>query len=313
MTALQEKAVTLGSFVCRFLTSNHFLGMVLNMSDIRPRVSPPPPRPLRPPRSPSGQRPIAAPKSQLSAIIITVLVTSIIVVAIGAVVLSYYGTERVATEVSPFVDGARERITENIVPPSTTSEQTEADRIMAAVARSQGSSVLIYRAGASTSTEPVLVARGLIFSTAGLVVTDSSVFQASNEYVVQVPGVRDRLPVIRTATTSNPSLIVLTIAHNTTLIPLFTQNLPVPNDLVVSITGEATERIATGIVTESSSNRLSTNLVGTFIPGSILVNTESQVIGIATVDAQTGTNPAFTPLTRSLINELKETGDSLLQ
>lgn len=238
-------------------------------------------------------------------ILITAVFTFVLTAVVGAVLLSHYGVEKVAEEVSPFVENAQRRVTEGVVPPSEKKEPaTEADLIMEAVASTQGASVLIYRVEEGDAEE-TFVARGLLVSTDGLIVTDLEALSKNATYTVAVPGVKERLVVEKRAL-YDEALAVLAVSHTTTLLPKFTDTGLENEQLVVAITGDKNQRIATGIVTESLEESVRTNLVGTITPGSVLVSKEGYAVGVSTVHAQGGGQASFTPLTTESIRAIKD-------
>lgn len=243
-------------------------------------------------------------RGQTLVIVLTALVTFVVTAVLGAILLSYYGVEKVAKEVSPFVENAQKKVTEGVVPPSERKEPvTEADLIMEAVASTQGSSVLIYRTDAGVAEE-TFVARGLLVSTDGLIVTDMEALSKNATYTVAVPGVKDRLVVLDSAPYGE-ALTVLSVTYSTTLLPKFSDAVVDTEQLVVAITGDKNQRIATGIVTERLEGSVRTNLVGTITPGSVLVSKEGYVVGVSTVHAQGGGQASFTPLTIENIRDIK--------
>ncbi len=242
-------------------------------------------------------------KASTLALIVTSIVSIIITLGIVAIVLSYYGTEKVATEVSPFVEQTRNRLTEGVIPPNLKEEpKTEADEIMDAVASNQGGSVLIYSAN---PTKSEFLGRGILISSTGQIITDSSILDtdnASTTYTVTVPGTKDTF----TATLVNyrDNLGLLKIDISTTQIAKFGQNMPVANDLVVAVTGDEKMRIGTGIVTKMSPSTITTNIFGTIAPGSILVSKSGFTIGLSTTKNQKAGEANFTILTKSIIGTL---------
>jgi hypothetical protein len=233
--------------------------------------------------------------------LVTVIITVLATLAVVAVVLTIFGTERVAQEVSPFVESAKERVVENVVPPSQQEEpKTEADIIMEAVAANQGNSVLIYE---QSATGEEFVARGIMISTDGRIVTDEAVIHASSSYVVAVPGTRGRLAAAQLAVVDG--LAVLDIPITTTLVASFTNTTPSGQELVVAITGTEEMSIATGIITDTAtSGVLDTNIYGVTVPGSSLVAKNGRIYGIATVATQDDIEASFQHLTQDKITEI---------
>ena len=238
-------------------------------------------------------------------ILLTAVVTFLLTVLLGGGFLYYYyGIERFARDVSPFIDTARDKVTEAVAPATQTVPKTEADKIMDAVAGTQGASALIFK---TVAGEETFVARGLLVSTDGLILTDSETIIKGVPYTVRVPGVRDYFPVTH-VTELSEALTLLKIEHTTTLVPRFTDNSVLPESLVVAITGDETQQIATGIVTVADEVRgvIRTNLFGTMAPGSVLVTVDGFAVGISTVAAQGEGQASFTPLTRSYINDVRQ-------
>jgi hypothetical protein len=241
--------------------------------------------------------------SGLGTVILTAFMSVIVTLAVVSVLLTYFGTERVAEEVSPFVEQTAERVTEGIVPPTERAEpKTEADLIMEAVASTQGSSVLIYRTTA-TGTE-TFVGRGLLVTPDGMVLTDTAIIRENATHTIAIPGVRDALTVT-SARVLDDSLTLLTIPHTTTQVPRFTDAPPATGALVVTVTGENDVRIGTGIVTELTSPAIRTNIYGTVSPGSLLVTKEGTVVGLSTVSVQGGGQNSFHELTAEFVRSLR--------
>jgi hypothetical protein len=242
---------------------------------------------------------------KVSVVVLTALITCVLTVGAGAYAIVYFGKERVVEEVSPFIENAQRRVTEGVVPPSERKEPaTEADLIMEAVASTQGASVLIYRVGEGVAEE-TFVARGLLVSTDGIIVTDMEALSKNATYTVAVPGVKERLVVEKRALYGE-ALAVLSVTYASTLLPKFTDTGLENEQLVVAITGDKNQRIATGIVTESLEESVRTNLVGTITPGSVLVSKEGYTVGVSTVHAQGGGQASFTPLTTESIRAIKD-------
>jgi len=242
-------------------------------------------------------------KVSVGTIIITALISILLTLGIVAIVLSQYGIEQVATEVSPFVDNAKNRLTEGVVPPDLRKEpQTEADQIMDGVAINQGSSVLIY------SEADEFLGRGVIVTSNGYIITDASLINASSTYTVTVPGTKDGF------TTSfikfDGKIAVLKIEHSTTLVAMFGNNLPSVNDLVVAISGGEKMSIGTGIITSLTTNDITTNIYGSVTPGTLLVAKTGFALGISLTGNQKPNEPSFKLLTKTDIDRLVESGDT---
>ncbi len=238
-------------------------------------------------------------QSSIGTIIITSIFSIILTLIIGAVIISKYGVETVAQEVSPFVDSTLNRVTEGLVPPAEKTEpETEADVIMNSVAQNQGSSVLIY---ASSTPTAEFLGRGILVSSNGFVITDAGLLDsASSTYSISVPGTKDRF--VATVSKVENGLAVLKITISTSLVASFGETIPSPNELVAAIAGDAKMSIGTGIVTKVTSNTISTNIYGTMAPGSALVSKSGAVIGISTIANQKAGEANFRLLTKSDIS-----------
>lgn len=245
-------------------------------------------------------------KSSVGAIILTSIVSILITLGVVAIVLSYYGTTEVATEVSPFVDSARNRLVEGVIPPSERTEpETEADQIMDGVAINQGSSVLIYD---GNTADAQLLGRGILVASNGYIITDAQIINASSSYSVAVPGTKDRFEASIEKIETNLALIK--IPHTTTLVSTIGSNIPLVNDLVVAITGNEKMSIGTGIVTDVADNTIETNIYGTILPGSVLVAKSGFAVGISLSGNQKPNEPSFRLLTKSDFNRLMDSGDT---
>lgn len=234
------------------------------------------------------------------ALMITSIVSILLTLVVVVIVISQYGVEKVATEVSPFVESAQNRVMEGVVPPSQKVEpETEADIIMDSVAQNQGSSVLIYQ-GATTTEE--FLGRGILVTSNGFIVTDANLIKASTTYSVAVPGTKERL--VATVVKTEDGLAVLKITISTTLVASFGNNFPVSNDLVVAITGDEKMSIGTGIVTKTTIESIVTNIYGNITPGSPLVAKNGNVIGISITGQQKAGEAIFKTLTKDDITSL---------
>jgi hypothetical protein len=234
------------------------------------------------------------------ALIITSIVSILLTLGVVGIIISKYGVEKVATEVSPFVENTLETVlpAQEVVEP-----ETEADVIMDSVAQNQGSSVLIYEGSE-------FLGRGIMVSSNGFVVTDASLIKASTSYSVAVPGTKERLAA--TIFRTEDGLAVLKITISTTLVASFGNNFPVSNDLVVAITGDEKMSIGTGIVTKTTIESIVTNIYGNITPGSPLVAKNGNVIGISLVGEQKAGEAIFKTLTKDDIYSLTKPVDGNL-
>lgn len=234
--------------------------------------------------------------STLGTVIITSIVAITVTVAIGSVIISQYGRETVAKEVSPFVETAK-----NLVATSTTPKEpaTEGEVIMDGVAKNQASSVLIYKDG---STEPEFLGRGILVSSNGYIITDASIINASSTYSIAIAGTKER--ATSTVVKIEDELAVLKISISTSLVSAFGLNIPAENDVVVAVTGDAKMRIGTGIVTNVADKTITTNIYGNIVPGSVLVAKSGFAVGISTASNQKAGEPNFRLLTKSDISRL---------
>lgn len=235
-------------------------------------------------------------RASAGAIILTSVISILVTLAVVAIIIVQYGVEEVATEVSPFVESTVEAVlpVAEVVEPAT-----EADEIMDSVAKTQGSSVLLYQNG---TAEGEFLGRGIVVSSTGFILTDANLVKASSTYSVVVPGTKERYEatVVKVA----DGLAVLKITISTTLVASFGNNFPVANDLVVAITGDAKMRIGTGIVTKTTAESIVTNIYGTITPGSPLVAKSGNVIGISLIGEQAAGEAHFKMLTRNDISSL---------
>lgn len=227
--------------------------------------------------------------NNIATIITTAVISVLATLIVVAILLTTFGVERVANDVSPFVNSATERLTEGIIPPAEREEpKTDADLILDAVASNRGSSVLIYK---TTATEENFVARGLLSTTDGIVLTDDAVIQPGVEYVISVPGTRDPFQASQLSTVDDVAILKIDI--NTTLVAEFTDFVPTTESLVVALNGDEALQIATGIITGVREDALITNIVGAMTPGTPLVAKDGSVIGLSTVGAQDSTDTTF--------------------
>lgn len=243
--------------------------------------------------------------------VLTVLVTGVfsILLTLGvvAVIIAQYGVVEVAQEVSPFVETARNRVTQGIVPPSERVEpKTEADAIMDSVAQNQGSSVLIYKSG-STSTPEEYVGRGIVVTSNGYVVTDAGLLSASSTYRVAVPGTKEKFDA--TVVRTDDGIALLKITVSTTLVARLMDETPVVNDLVVAISGDAKMQIGTGIVTKVDEREIVTNIYGTMTPGASLASKDGYTVGMSTIGNQKVGEASFRVLTKAYVDSMTASVD----
>jgi hypothetical protein len=241
------------------------------------------------------------------AIVLTIVLTAVLTLGAVFFVLTSLGKQEVVNEVSPFVETAKDKITEVVVPDVKKPDEpkTEADQIMDAVAQNQGSSVLIFKADGGTGK---FIARGLVLTSDGYLLTDKNSVSGTGVYSVVVPGMKDRLVAQKIA--EKDSLALLKIDLNTSLLGTFSDDVPTLKDLVVAVTGNEKMSIATGIVTtiDTTTGVIGTNLVGAIAPGSLLVSKNGSIVGLSTVSVQRGSEASFVLLTKSIIDGLLTLG-----
>jgi hypothetical protein len=236
---------------------------------------------------------------------LTAIIAVVATLVVVALLISYFGTTRVAEEVSPFVEKAQDRITEGVVPPSERTEpKNEADHIMDAVAANQGSAVLIYKTAPLSSapnTPDTFIGRGIMVSANGIVITDSSILEsglASStalnmdgvRYMVAIPGTEKPYDATLTTTTQD-GVAVLTTGANTSFVASFGTTTPQLKELVVAVSGNESARIGTGIVTGVSADTIQTNIAGTMVPGTPLLAQDKRVVGMTMVSTSKSGNP----------------------
>lgn len=236
-----------------------------------------------------------------STVIITAVISVLATLVVVALVLVQFGTEKVADEVSPFVETAKTNLAESLLPPTERTEpKTEADLILEAISRNQGSSVLIYKKAVS---EDNFVARGLLITTDGVIITDEAALQAGVDYVVAIAGKREVLPANRLF--EQDGLAVLKTDITTTQVARFSNDLLTTESLVAAINGTDKAQIATGIINAPvSADRVTTNIVGTMVPGAPVVSKAGFVIGIATAESYESAGNTFRLLTKDYIDSL---------
>ncbi len=235
----------------------------------------------------------------------TILVSSLLSIAVTLCIVAFaliqYGVEPVAKEVSPFVEEARKAI---VSEENTAGPKSEADTIMDAVAKNQGSSVLIY---ANDAPDAEFLGRGIVVSTNGTLITDAhiiapDVVSASSTYSVSIPGTKERLTA--TVLKVENKLAVLKVTLSTSLVATFTNDAPLVGDLVAGIHGNEKMSIGTGIITNVQSTTVVTNIYGTMTPGSALVSKNGAVLGVAVTGEQKLGEAVFTRLTKDSITSL---------
>lgn len=245
-------------------------------------------------------------KGTVSTTILVVIISVLVTLVIVAVVLSIVGVERAAKDVSPLVERAQDRLTDGMVPESKRADEpkTDADRIMEAVSANRGATVMIHRLG----DDGAFVARGIVIGSDGRIISDAGAVKQGTEYVVSVPGRRERVPA--TCVREHDGIALINADFSTSLVARIVEDTPEAQRLVVSLTGDERMRIATGIVTGSDAaiGVISTNILGVIAPGSPLVDKDGSVVGISTIAVQGGEQAAFRLLNRTMVDELSMNG-----
>jgi hypothetical protein len=239
-------------------------------------------------------------KSQI--VLLTLLVSFVTSIATGIVTVSLMG--QAPPSVSQSVNRIIERTVEKVVPGGQaaaviTREKTvvlkESDLISQAVERVNPSVVRFY---SGNSEAPAFLGLGVVIDSSGALATDSDILGENADFIVTISGgtqvrafVNERdldsgIAFLQSATTSTDGKEFVwkfsTVAAGK----------PLLGQTVISFAGKSVSRIADGLITsliprESAGvegiHVIDTNLSAAAIsPGSILANTDGEIIGMST-------------------------------
>ncbi len=239
-------------------------------------------------------------KSQI--ILLTLLVSFVTSIATGIVTVSLM--EQAPPSISQSVNRIVERTVEKVVQGSQTAavvtqEKTvvvkEAELIPQAVELVKPSAIRVY---SSSSDVPLFLGFGVVIDSDGTVASDSDILGENADAVItSFDGERARafvtsrdagsgIAFFRQATTSSDGK---PLAWKPAAIA--TQK-PVMGQTVIAFSGKSIFRIADGIMTalipQESADKLRVDVIdtsisaGAILPGSILINTDGEVIGMST-------------------------------
>lgn len=242
-------------------------------------------------------------KSQI--VLLTLLVSFVTSIATGIVTVSLM--DQAPPAIAQTVNRVIERTVETVTPAQAsgqaaatvvTQEKTivikETDLISQAVQKISPSVVRIY----DNAETPVFVASGVVIDTKGSIVSDSSALDGSDFTAVLQDGARVRVFVnardkdsgfafLQPATSTSESIAWKPAAIAT--------NRAVLGDSVVGIGGKTVARILPGVVTSMPKETIiDTNIDSGFIlPGSPIINTDGNVIGVSTGPSRASSQSGF--------------------
>ncbi len=236
---------------------------------------------------------------KIKIIVLSAIISMVLTITVGAIVIYNIGTDKTIEIVSPLVEKTKNRVTDGVVPDNKKNKKpkTDADLIMDAVAKNKAGSAMIYKKVEKSDIlkeeDSNFVARGIIVTTNGLIVTDADAVKSVDKYIIIVPGVKEKF--IAEYIKEEDGLAVLKIDIATSMIAHLGKMKVESGQLVVAITGKKQMSIATGIIVSADNKNgiISTNMVGEFVPGSMLITKDGTVIGINIVVAQKSNEVSF--------------------
>lgn len=243
-------------------------------------------------------------KSQI--VLLTLLVSFVTSIATGIVTVSLM--EQAPPAIAQTVNRVIERTVETVTP-STASGQTaatvvtqektivvkETDLISQAVQKISPSIVRIYN---NSEENPAFLGIGVVLDTKGSVVSDSETLSGS-DYTAALPdGSRVRMFV--NARDKASGFAFLQPATSTEQMPAWkpaaiSSDRVVLGSTVVGIAGKSIVRILPGVVTAMPEDTvIDTNIPPeSILPGSVIINTDGNVVGVSTGASRTSSSAAF--------------------
>jgi hypothetical protein len=238
-------------------------------------------------------------------ILLTLLVSFMTSIATGIVTVSLMS--QAPPSVSHTINEIVERTVQTIaapagaVTPSTTITVNGNDVVTQSIAMVQKSIVLIVAKGSNS-----LIARGVVVSADGKVVTDPTALAASGASAFEaiLPD-SSRLPLTVTAGSATSSVAIAQIVLGTSTVTLVPASLANENKLalgqsVIRIGGVGADTVAEGVIATVPSDDLNgivETTVPSMIPGSLLMTTSGQIIGITTGDSLVQGNDYYSLVT----------------
>lgn len=244
-------------------------------------------------------------KSQI--VLLTLLVSFVTSIATGIVTVSLM--DQAPPAIAQTVNRVIEHTIQTVIATSTpkgqaaatvvTQEKTvvvrESDLISQAVNRISPSVVRLY---SSDPEAPTFLGLGLVLDAHGTIVTDSS---ALGDYADAVAALSDGTRVRAFVTKRDGGFATLSASTTAAAKPVWTPatfatDHPLLGQTVIVISGKTAARIDTGVITafppSESGMRIDTNVpTDSILPGSPIVNTEGNVVGVSigTVRASSAT------------------------
>lgn len=243
-------------------------------------------------------------KSQI--VLLTLLVSFVTSIATGIVTVSLM--DQAPPAVAQTVNRVIERTVESVNPTSNagqtaatvvTQEKTivvkETDLISQAVQKASPSVVRIY----SNAETPVLVALGIVLDANGSIVSDSAVLWGSDYTAALSDGTRVRVFV--KARDKESRFAFLQPATSTDSAPKWAPAAIAGDRLVlggtiVGLMGKTVVRIVPGVITAVLGDTVLDTSIdsNSIIPGSPIINTDGNVVGVSTGESRTSSPSAYT-------------------
>ena len=222
-------------------------------------------------------------KSQI--VLLTLLVSFVTSIATGIVTVTLI--EEAPTDVTRIIQRVVERTVETVTPAEQqttviTRERTiivkEADLIAAAVAQNKQHVVRVV------NTEGDFIALGVIIDNEGTVATDASALNVEGTYEIDM-GEEDALPATITNEGGARGIALLKIDGEVTTQGALPNDAPLQlGQTLVAFVGGSGKSIAMGIVSElvEAGQVLTSISTEQIVPGSVLINTDGDLVGIST-------------------------------
>jgi len=248
-------------------------------------------------------------KSRL--VLLTLLVSFVTSIATGIVTVSL--VEQAPPTLTQTVNRVIERTVERVVPGQAaavvTTEKTvvvkESDLIVEAVGKMTPSLVRLY----ASASDQTFLGLGVIIDEGGGIVTDASILGSASKVAVALSS-GEQVVASVSSKQADTGLALLLMATTT---PEDATGGPAPavisasgtslGQTIVILSGRTIPRIADGIVTaliprgEGARTVVDTNVSADFImPGSPLVDTQGNVIGVSTHVSRASSQGAFMPI-----------------
>lgn len=236
-------------------------------------------------------------KSQI--VLLTLLVSFVTSIATGIVTVSLM--DQAPPAVAQTVNRVIEHTIQTVVATSSkgqaaatvvTQEKTvvvrESDLVSQAVDRISPSIVRLY---SSDQEAPTFLGMGIMFDAKGTIITDSAALADRADAVLVLPS-GDRIRAFVTGRDKDTGVATLFATTTPDTNPVwkpatFATDHPVLGQTIIVLSGKTVARIDTGVIValpkSDSGLRIDTNIAsGSILPGSPIVNTEGNIVGVST-------------------------------